>query len=160
MGARGTNLAIEAHPFPILPAASISGGVSSQPFHMHEAAKLNILLEFSAVAAAEGAVTLLAGTDSTFAVSQAVPFDLYKQETAGEANDVLSVRNAIAAAGFTPAPVANIFYVIHLQGAQLPQGYSWLKLQIADGTNADFASAWAVLTGLRYQGESNPTATS
>ena len=49
--------------------------------------------------------------------------------------------------------------VLHVQADQLPAGHDYLKLSLADGTNADFASAVAILTGVRYQGESNPSAT-
>lgn len=159
MGARGINIALEAHPIQILAPQNISGGVSAQPFHLKEAAKCNILLAFGAVTAQEGPITLLAGTDSTFATSVPVPFDVYKQENSGTGNDVLAPRLAVPATGFTPAGGANEFYVLHLQADQLPQGYPWLKLQIADGTNTDYGTAFAILTGLRFQGESNPTAT-
>lgn len=159
MGARGTNLALEAHSIEILAPQNISGGVASQPFHMKDAAKLNILLSFGAVTATEGLITLLAGTDNTFAASAPVPFDVYKQEVSGTGNDVLGPRVFVPATGFQPAGAANEFYVLHLQADQLPQNYPWLKLQIADGTNTDYGTAFAVLTGLRFQGEANPTAT-
>lgn len=165
MGARGINLAEDGHPISILSPQSISGGLTSIFFNLKTAAKANILLQLGALAAAPGAVTLLAASSAAGAGAVAIPFTYYQQPTAGNVNDTLaqnggpSTAFAATAAGFVPADAANTFYVIEVQSDQLPAGLPYLALSIADGTNADFASALAILTGLDYPGSTQPTAT-
>jgi hypothetical protein len=159
MGARGFNIAQEGHVVPIVLPESISGGVSSQVFGLRNAAKCNILLILGALAAAEGNVQLFACTDLAGDNAVAIGFDLWTQAAAGPGNDVLGVRQSIPAAGYTPADTPGIASVLHVQADQLPQSNPYLKLVLGDGTNADYACAVAVLTGVRYQGESNQSAT-
>jgi hypothetical protein len=159
MGARGVNLAQEGHVVPIILPASITGGATSAVFGMRSGTKANILLQFGALAAAPTAVTLLACTDITGATSQAIPFDVYQQVLAGAGNDVFGVRTPVTAAGYVPVNVAGHLDLIEVQDDQLPQGYPYLKLVVGSPAAANFASAVAVLTGLRFAGESNPTAT-
>ena len=158
MGARGFNVADEGHVVQLLAAENVSGGVSSQIFSMRGAAKCNILVGFGAESAAEGLMQLFAATDNTGATKVAIPYDLYKQETSGLNNDVLSGRVAVPATGYQLPGTAFTFYVLHIQADQLPQGYPELQLVIADGTNTDYAAAFAVLSGVRFQGVSNQTA--
>ena len=157
MGARGFNIAEEGHVVQLVTAENVSGGVTSQVFSMSRAAKCCILLGFGAESAAEGNLQLFACTDTTGATKIAIPYDLYKQETSGTANDVLSARTPVPATGYALPGTAGTFYVLHVQADQLPQGYPELQLDIPDGSNTDFASAFAVLTGVRYQGVSNQT---
>jgi hypothetical protein len=159
MGARGINLAFEGHTVPVLNPASISGGVSGQIFSMKGAAKLNLYIIWGALAAAQGVVTLSACSDLNGDGATPIPFTRYMQVAAGAGSDVLSQPSAVAAAGYTPSDTPNTIDLLVLQADQLPVGLPYLKLAIADGTNVDFATAIAVLTGLRYGGEQNPSAT-
>lgn len=159
MGARGYNIAQEGHTVLILPPASISGGATGQIFSMKNAAKCNILIGWGALAAAEGAVQLFACTDLAGDNAIAIGFDRFQQVAAGPGNDVLAPRQAVPAAGYLPNDVANTVDVLHVQADQLPMGYPYLKLTIADGTNVDYGVAFALLSGVRYQGESNQSAT-
>ena len=159
MSARGFNLAIEGHIVPVLAPASISGGVSGQIFSLKDAAKANIIIYWGVLAAAPGAVTVSACSDLAGDNAVAIGFDRYTQAVAGAGHDVLSARSVVTSAGYTPSDVANTVDVLHIQADQLPTGTAYLKVSIADGTNADYASVIAVLTGIRYQGDSNPSAT-
>lgn len=159
MGARGVNIFEEAHVLEIIPPGSISGGASAQIFSMKNAAKCNIVLTLGALAAAEGAVQLFACTTLQGANPIAFGFDLYQQTTAGPGNDLFGPRQSITAAGFTPPDTPNVISGIHFQADELPQGYPYVLLTIADGTNADYASATVVLTGYRYGQLGGPSAT-
>jgi hypothetical protein len=159
MGARGFNIVQEGHIVPVLNPASISGGVTGQIFSMRDAAKCAIIIGWGALAAAQGAVTLSACSDLAGDNATAIAFDRWTQTTAGAGNDVLGARTAVTSAGFTPSDTPSTLDVIEVQADQLPDGKPYLKLAIADGTNADFGYATAILTGLRYQGESNPSVT-
>jgi hypothetical protein len=159
MGARGTNLAFEGHAVPVLNPGSISGGVSGQVFSLKGAAKANIYIGWGALAAAQGAVTLSACSDLAGDNPTPIAFTRYTQASAGAGNDVFSQPQAVTAAGFTPSDTPNTLDLLVIQADQLPQGLPYLKLSIADGTNVDYAYALAVLTGLRYDGEQNPSAT-
>lgn len=159
MSARGYNLAIEGHIVPLFSAASISGGVAGQIFSLKGAAKANIIISYGALAAAPGTVTVSACTDLAGDNPVAIGFDRYTQTAAGAGNDVLTARTVVSSAGFTPSDVPNTVDVLHIQADQLPSGHDYLKVAIADGTNADYAAIIAVLTGVRFQGESNPSAT-
>jgi len=159
MGARGYNIAEEGHVVPVLNPASISGGLTGLVFGMRFASKANIIIQWGALAAAQGAVTLNACTSEAGANPTPIAFDRYQQLLAGAGNDVLAGRVSVTAAGYTPSDVPNTVDVLHVQADELPPGSPYLQLAIADGTNVDFASAVAVLTGVRYQGVSNQTAT-
>ncbi len=161
---KGFYTAQAGHVVNILPPVNVTGGTTSQAVSMALAAHLTIILQLGVQAAALTGVTVNAGT-ATAAVGAAVPgataipFNLYKQETAGAANDVLGVTDPVAATGFVPAAGTGIFYVIEIDGDTLPAGSDYVQLDIANGANSVIASAVAILSGLRLAGESNPTAT-
>lgn len=159
MSAKGFWVAQDGHVVNILPPVSISGGVSSQPFNLKNAAHVSLLLQFGALSAQPGAFVLNACTDHTGATKQAIGFNLFTQETSGAANDVLSTKQVIATTGYQPPDTANIFYVIEVDAASLPAGYPYLQLVIADGADTDFASAVAILSGLRFAEDQGMTAT-
>jgi len=159
MSARGFNIAEEGHVVPLFNPASITGGISGQVFSLRDASKANIIIHYGALAAAPGTVTLSACTDINGDNTTPIAFDLYQQAAAGAGNDVLGGRQSIPATGYAPNDVAGTVDVLHVQADELPPGYPYLKLSIADGTNADFVSAVAVLTGVRFQGVSTQSAT-
>ena len=166
MGARGINLAEEGHPVSILSPQNVTGGVTSTAFSLKNAGKANIFLQIGALSATLGAVTLNASTSAAGANPTAIPFTYYQQPTAGNANDTLALNGSTpssafsaTSAGFVPANAANTFYVLVVQADQLPQGSPYLQLAIADGTDTDYVSALAVLTGLAFAGNQQPSAT-
>jgi len=165
MAARGFNIFEEGHVVQILSPGSISGGVTSTYFNLKTAAKANILINIGALAAAEGALTLLAASNNAGAGATAIPFTYYTKSTTGNAADTLdlvtgpSAANSATAAGFTPANTANTFVGIVIEEDQLPAGLNYLAIAFADGTNADYVAASAILTGLSYPGSQQPSAT-
>jgi hypothetical protein len=159
MGARGYNIVQEGHIVPLVLPENISGGVKSAVFSMRNAAKTFVLLTLGALSAAEGNVQLFACTDLNGDNPVAIGFDLWTQAAGGNGNDVMGVRQAILPAGYVPADTPGIVAALHVQADQLPNNCPYLYVTIGDGTDADYACAVAVLTGVRYQGESNQSAT-
>lgn len=165
-GARGFNIFEEGHVISILSPKNGTGGATAIPFNLKNAAKACILLQLGATAGAPGIVTLNACSDAGGDGAVAIPFTYYQQPTAGLTNDTLALNGstpstafAATAAGFTPANAHDTFYGIVVQADQLPAGLPYLELVVAEGANANFVSAVAVLTGLNYAGASQPTAT-
>jgi hypothetical protein len=162
--AKGFYTAQKGHVVNILPPVDVTGGKTSQAFSMAGAAHATIILQIGVSAAAPTSVTVQAGTataavGASVAGAAAIAFDVFKQETAGASNDVLGVRTACTVTGFAPSANDGIFYVIEIDGDQLPAGSPYVQLNITNGANSVIANAVAILSGLRYAGESNPTAT-
>lgn len=162
--AKGIYTAQDEHVVNILPPVDVTGGKLSQAFSMALASHATIVLQLGVSAAALTKVVVQAGTataaeGTAVATAAAIPFDLFKQETAGAANDVLGARDAVDSSGFVPSANDGIFYVIEIDAEDLPSGSPYVQLNITNGTNSVIASAVAILSGLRYAGESNPTAT-
>lgn len=155
MGAKRNVLSIDSHVVNILPPSNVGATVQSQAFHLKLAAGVSIILQ-QGVAAATG-VKVYACTDNARSNPVAIGFDVFKQEAAGAANDVLGDRVTVDANGFVPTGNDNTFYVIEIDSDYLPQGSPYLYLEVAGA--AGYESAVAVLTGLRYCGVSNPSAT-
>ncbi|QMV19688.1 hypothetical protein GOB94_14050 [Granulicella sp. 5B5] len=165
MGARGFNVAEEGHVVSILSPQSISGGVTSTPFHMKYAAKANIIIQYGALAGAPGAITVKACSDASGDGATAIPFTYYTKSAAGNTADTLdlvtgpSAANSATAEGFTPADNINTFVEIVIQSDQLPAGLPYIEVTLASGAVANYASAVAILTGLSYAGSQQPTVT-
>lgn len=159
MSAKGFYLAQEGHTVNILPPVDVTGGKTSQAFSLADYAHASILLQIGVSAAAPGLVTLNACTSAAGANPTAIPFDVFKQETSGAGNDVLSGRVPVPAAGFTPAAGDGIFYVLEIDAANLPQGSPYMELAIANGANSVIASAVAILSGGRNTSDQSLTVT-
>jgi hypothetical protein len=160
----GIYTAQKEHVVNILPPVDVTGGKTSQAFSMAGASHATIILQIGVSAAAPTGVTVQAGTataavGASVAGAAAIPFDLFKQETAGAANDVLGARVAATTSGFVPSANDGIFYVMEIDAEDLPAGSPYVQLNIANAANSVIASAVAILSGIRYAGESNPTAT-
>jgi hypothetical protein len=161
---KGIYTAQDEHVVNILPPVDVTGGKLSQAFSMALASHATIVLQLGVSAEAVNGVTLQAGSataaeGAAVPGATAIPFDLFKQETAGANNDVLGVQTPTLAAGFVPSANDGIYYVMELDADTLPAGLDYVQLNIANGANSVIASAVAILSGLRYKGESNPTAT-
>jgi hypothetical protein len=157
-------LAQDSHIVNVLPPVDVTGGKTSQAVSLADASHVDFIVQVGVSAATLGAVTVQAGTataavGATVAGAAAIPFDLWKQETAGAANDVLGTRTAVAVGGFTPSANDGIFYVIGVDAANLPAGSNYVQLAIANGVNSVISSAIAILSGLRFAGESSATVT-
>lgn len=159
MSAKGFYLAQEGHVVNILPPIDVTGGKTAQAFNLKNHAHASIFLGIGVSAAAPGLVTLNACSDNAGTGATAIPFDVYKQETAGASNDVTGGRVAVPATGFTPAATDGIFYILEIDAAALPAALPYLQLAIANTTNSVIASAVAVLSGGRNISDQSLTVT-
>ena len=99
---QGIVAAEQLHFINILPPVDVTGGVVSQGFSMKNASHVSILLQIGVSAAAFTKILVEQCTDNAGAGATAIPFNIYKQETAGASHDVLGARTAVAAGGLTP----------------------------------------------------------
>jgi hypothetical protein len=162
----GFNISEAAHVIPILQPQNVTGGANALIFSTKMCAHVSILINVGALAAQLGALTINACQTEAGASPTAIPFRYYKQTTAGAGNDTLSGPTVATAAGFTPANTPNVMYTIELDSAELDSlgdgngvDYPYLQVAFANGANADYVSAVAVLSGLRlaYQGSPSQT---
>jgi hypothetical protein len=151
----GTYTAQAGHWVPLINPIDITGGKNSPWINLAKYAHASILIQIGVSAAAPGLVTLNAASDSSGTGSTAIPFNVFKGETA--ATDVLGARVAVAAAGFTPSANDTIYYIIEIDAQSLPQGLNWLQLAMANATNSVIASAAAWLSGARQASDQSPT---
>ena len=149
----------EGHTVNILPPVDITGGKTAQAFAMKLYQHASIFLQIGVSAAAFTKIIVNQCTDASGSNPVAIPFSIYKQETAGAAADVLGARTAVAAAGYTPSANDGIFYVIELDANELADGSNYVQLQLTNGSNSVIASAFAVLSGARFAMSQSPTVT-
>jgi hypothetical protein len=162
---KGFSVAQKGHVVNILPPVNVTGGAISQAVCMKDAGMISIVVQLGVQADPLTSITLTAGT-ATAAVgtasagAAAIPFNYWAQTTAGAANDTLGTIQAATASGIT-APSGNngIFYVLEVNADDLPAGSDYVQLVLAAPADSIIASAVAILSGLRYAGEQNPTAT-
>jgi hypothetical protein len=154
---QGMNIAEVGHVVNVLPPVDITGGASGDIFSMKNYGHATIIVQVGVSAAAFTSIvvnecTALDGTGRT-----AIPFNVYKEETA--LGDTLGARVAVAAAGVTPSANNNIFYVVELDARELSDGSHFVEVVLAnDSANSVIASMVAVLSGSRYAGDQNATA--
>jgi hypothetical protein len=161
---KGFVLSEEGHFVNILSPVDITGGKVCQAFSMARYQHASILVQVGVSAAAFTKIIVSAGTataavGTAVAGATAIPFNIYKQETGGEAHDVLGARTAVAAAGYTPTANDGVFYVIEIDGNELPDGSPYVQLSLTNGTNSVIGSAVAILSGARYAEVQSPTET-
>ncbi|MFC5528477.1 hypothetical protein [Cohnella yongneupensis] len=150
------NVAEMGHVVNLIPPIDITGGKTGDVFSMRDYSHATIIVQIGVSAAAFTKIILEECTDFTGAGAAALPFNFYKEETS--ADDTLSVREVVPAAGYTPSAVDNIFYVIELDAAELSEGKQFVQLRLTNGANSVIASAIAILSGSRYAGDQSPTA--
>ena len=166
MTARGGFVTAEmGHVVQILPAVDITGGKICQAFSMANYQHATIIISVGVSAAAWTAILLQAGSATAaigvnVANAVALPFAIYKQETSGANNDVLGARVAKTTSGETSVSANdNIFYVIEVDAAELPDGKPYLQLSLTNGVNSVIASAVAILSGARHSALQSATVT-
>lgn len=147
---RGFNLFEQAHFVNALPPVDGTGGKTSDVFHMKFHRWANILVAIGVSAAAPTKILVDACSDATGANPEAIPFSIYKEETAD--GDTFSVREEVDAAGYTPSANNGIMYGIFLDSAALPDDKPYVRVRATNGTNSVLMSILAILTGERYTG--------
>jgi hypothetical protein len=157
--ATGFSPAQKGHVVNILAPVDVTGGKTAQAFSMRNYEHATIIVQIGVSAAAFTKILLNKCQDAIGTGATAIPFNLYAQETAGAVNDVLTDRQAVLAAGYTPSANDGIFYVIEVDAAELDAANPYLQLQLTNGANSVIASAVAVLSGPRFAGAVSPTVT-
>jgi hypothetical protein len=156
----GFNVSEAGHIIPLILPLNVTGGATAQAFSMKGADHASIVILVGALAAQLGAVTLNQCTSAAGAGATAIPFRYYQQSTAGAGNDKLDTGPVAAlAAGFVPPNTPNVVYTIEVDSSELADGSPYLQLVVANGANADFVSAVAILSALRQQFQKNFSAT-
>lgn len=153
---KGIVLAEVGHFVNVLPPIDISGGKTGDVFSMENYHHATIVVQIGVSAAAFTKILVNECTSFAGAGATAIPFNVYKEETA--AGDTLGARTAVTAAGLTPSANDTIMYVIELDAAELSTDSHFVQLQLTNGTNSVIASALAILTGARYAEDQSPTA--
>lgn len=154
---RGFNIAEQGHIVQITAPVDVTGGATGQCFGMAKYHHASIIVAIGASAAAFTAIIVKQCTASDGTGATAIPFSIYKQETAGASHDVLGARTAVAAAGYAPSANDAIFYVIELDASELADGSPWVQVVLTNGTNSVIAGIFAVLSGPRYANTQAPT---
>lgn len=154
---KGIFLTQEGHFVNVLPPIDIAGGVVGDRFHMKHAGHATIIVQVGVSAAAFTKILLNAADAASAGNTEAIGFRLYAEETA--AGDTLGAVENVASTGKTPSANNDIFYVIELDASELPEDKPWVELQLTNPSgNSVLVSALAILTGLRYGGDQNPSA--
>ena len=153
---KGIVIAEEAHVVNLIPPVDITGGATGDVFSMENYAHASIIVQVGVSAAAFTKILVNECTGFNGAGATAIPFRVYKEETA--AGDTLGPKVDVTAAGVTPDAANSIMYVIEIDAADLSDGSHFVQLQLANGTNSVLASAVAILSGARYSGPEGATA--
>lgn len=156
---KGFVLAEQGHVVQVVAPVDFTGGKTGQAFSMKKYQHASIIILLGAQAAPGTKILVNQCTSAAGAGATAIPFSIYKQETAGAGNDVLGARTAVAAAGYTPSGNAAIFYVIELDANELADGSPYVQVQFTNGANADIGAIVAVLSGARFEQTQSPTET-
>jgi hypothetical protein len=126
---KGAVLAEQGHFVNILAPVDVTGGKTAQAFSLKNHAHASILIQIGVSAAAFTKILVNQCTDNTGANPVAIPFSIYKQETAG-CRTMCSARARRSAAGYTPSANDGIFYVIELDASELADGSPYVQLQL------------------------------
>lgn len=148
-------LAQSGHAVLALAPVDVTGGKKTAAVNLANYSHLSALIGIGVSAAAAGLITVEACTAQDGTGATAIPFNVFKSETA--AGDVLGPLVAVPATGLQPPATDGIFYVIELDSAQLPAGSSYVRIGIADTANSVIATVFFVLSGARYAGDQSPT---
>lgn len=152
---KGFVLAEEGHVVQAIAPVDITGGKTGQAFSMKKYQHASIIVLVGVSAAAFTKIIVNQCTDAAGDGATAIPFYIYKAETA--AGDVLGARTAVAAAGYTPSANDGIFYVIELDAAELADGSPYVQVQLTNGVNSVIGACIAILSGARFAETQSPT---
>jgi len=160
---KGLVIAEQAHVVQCLAPVDITGGKKCQSVSMKNHGHVTFLVLIGVSAAAFTKIIVQAGTAAAAVGSDvtgaaAIAFNIYKQETAGEGNDVLGARTAVTSAGYTPSANDGIYYAIEVDASELPDGSPHVQVVLTNGSNSVIASVLAILSGERFAGAQSATA--
>ena len=144
---KGLNIAECAHVVNILPPHDANTVATPEVFSMEGASHASIIVQLGVTGAAV-TITVEACTDFTPTTTSAIAFSYYAETTAS--GDTLGTRTAATSSGFSSGTNDNIFFVIEIDAAELPEGYPCLQLKVSDPAATTYASAVAILSGNRH----------
>jgi hypothetical protein len=150
------NVAEEGHVIPILYPIAISGLTTEPDYvNMEGYEHLDIIIALGATNGA--AMTFTVKYNSSSSGGTAMAFDYYAEETAS--TDVLGARTAATTAGFAAVnnTTSNIFYVISIDAAQIPDGSNFVGLVCSGAVSTTPGCAIGILSGARYAGPESAT---
>lgn len=161
----GFNISEAGHIVNLIPPVDGNNGapVTAQAFSMKGWDHVSIILQLGVTAAAPTSIVLksaaTAGGSGT-----AFNFNYYAMNpiASGPSNDVLGSKSTtVTASTGIPSPTAidNVFYVIEIDSAELPDGSPYVQLCVTNPASSVLMSAVAVLSAGRFQGVGSPTVT-
>lgn len=152
-------LSQEGHIIPILPPQDYDTGVSSDIFSMKDCSHVTIIVTFGTTNSDAGNITVNESDDLSGSNTDAIGFK-YAAETTDSGDSLgalTTVAYADADSGIDVSANDNTTYVIELDAEDLSEGYNNVFISISDPGGSGYASAIAILTGLRYAGDQNRT---
>lgn len=148
---RALNIFEECHVVNGLPAIDITGGKSTDVWSMKNFRGANIIVDIGVSAAAFTKILVFACDDFASANPVAIPFKIYKCETA--LDDKFTANSDVTAAGYTPSANDNIMYGIYVDSQALASlGKECMYVQLTNGANSVIADVKVILTGAGYAG--------
>ena len=143
---RSLNLFEQAHVVNGVPPINATGGKSSDVVTLKNHRGFNAIWKIGVSAAAPTKILVYACDNFAGDNPVAIPFRLYKEETA--LGDTFDGGSAITAAGYTPSANDNIMYGIHVDAQALASlGKACIYTQLTNGTNSVIADCTIILTG-------------
>jgi hypothetical protein len=143
---RGFNIFEQAHVVNGVPPINATGGKASDVVTLKGHRAVNFLWKIGVSAAAATKILVYACDDFAGANPVAIPFKLYKEETA--AGDTFDAAVDVTAAGYTPSANDNIMYGIYVDAQALASlGKACIYSQMINGTNSVIADCTVILTG-------------
>ena len=149
----------QGHIINVIPPVDGNAGapVTAQGFSMKGFNHATIIIQLGVTAAAPTSIVLKYAA-TVGGSGTAMAFSYYSQLAQGISNDVLSARTAATSAGITSVSANdNIFYVIEVDAAELPDGSPYLQLVVTNPASSILISAVAILSYGRNQFAGNPT---
>ncbi len=149
---------VQSHqPQTVAPTTTVNGDVLSMK--KYERAEFLLSIGDMDGTTGDGLITVEACDNFTPSNVTAIPFRLYKEETA--AGDTLDGGANVLAAGYTVPATDNIHYLVEVLAEHLPAGKPNVRLvfhSVSGGTAGSLMHCAALLTGARYANQQSPTA--
>jgi len=160
----GFNVAEAGHVVNVIAPQDGNAGapVTNQRFSMAKWDHVSIIIQFGVTGGTPTSILLKAFAAASGGSGTAIGFRSYFQDTAqGISNDVLSAGVDNAATGITTITTKDqVFCVIELDSAALPDGSPWLQLEVTLPASSNLVSAVAILSAGRNAFASSPSVTS
>ena len=150
-----TSIAEHMHTILAVAPIDVTGGTTnSDVFSLRDASHVSIGV-FLGVTGGTMTCTVEECDNFTPSTSNAIAFDVYKEETAS--GDTLGTRVAATTAGFATSANDGIFYRIEIDADTLTEGFPHLRVVLSNPGGTTIAAVIADLSGLNFQGDQTRT---